>query len=128
MRIASAFALATLIAFTAGGAIAIFGFGYFERAWGVWNSLQVYAVLALPLATVSGGGAWFGARALPNLVAFPLHRVVIPAALFSIYANAVIWLGSPRIHVLLLGVLISLSSALFVFFWFRPKGRVRAEG
>mgnify|MGYP006877781199 FL=1 len=128
MRIASAFALATLFAFIAGGAVAIFGFDYFEKAWGRWNSLQVYAMLALPLAAVSGVGAWFGARALPIGVVLPARRLVVPAVLFSIFANAAVWLGSSHINVFLLGLVVAISAALLVFFWFNPKGISHAAG
>ena len=57
MRIAIAFALAMLVTFIMGGAIAIFGFNYIEHAWGAWGSLQVYIMLAFPLAAVVGAGA-----------------------------------------------------------------------
>ncbi len=130
MRIALIFSSAFFVAFVAVGAVAIFGFDYFERAWGKWNSLQVYVWLAVPFAAAAGAGAFGGSRVIKaSLVGLGNNLLVRPALLFSLTGTSILWLvDGPALGVGGGALTIALASAAFVAFWFRTRGTEHVQG
>lgn len=63
-RLPAAMGLAILAAFVVGGATAIYGFDYFERAWGRFNTLQVHVWIGLPAGAIAGIGAYLASAAI----------------------------------------------------------------
>ena len=118
LRLPISFAVAVLSVFVAGGAVAIYRFEYFERAWGRFNSLQVYIWIGLGAALAAGCAAWAATVVMRNGV-WPGWRFSVSAALVSSTVGALVFaLTGPAMRpygLWGLALYVSLLSFLFSF-------------